>query len=104
MHIVNSRPVVWFLNEEYEDISKSHFHQVLTSPLACGTDGKKRYVLPDFRKGQVLYTKAKEWLLQNIQTFGDSFTPEQRDMFIKEAERKPAKLIHGIPDEPLRGV
>ena len=33
LHIINSRPVVWFLNEEYEDISKSHFHHVLTSPL-----------------------------------------------------------------------
>ena len=100
LHIINSRPVVWFLNEEYADISKDHFHHVLTSPLACRTDGMKRYVLPDFRKGRVLYNKAKEWVLSNIQKFSDAFTPEQRDMFIKEAERMPAKLANLYTCDP----
>ena len=100
MHIVNSRPVIWFLNEENLDINKDRFHQVLTSPLTCRIDGTKRYVLPDFRKGRRLYTKAKEWLLQNIQKFGDSFTPEQRDEYIKEAERKPAKLANLYTCDP----
>ena len=100
LHIVNSRPVVWFLNEEYADISKEHFHHILTSPLACRTDGMKRYVLPAFRKGRVLYNKAKEWVLSNIQKFSDAFTPEQRDMFIKEAERMPAKLANLYTCDP----
>lgn len=100
LHIINSRPVVWFLNDEYEVVSKDHFHHVLTSPLACRTDGMKRYVLPDFRKGRVLYTKAKEWVLSNIQKFSDAFTPEQRDMFIKEAERMPAKLANLYTCDP----
>lgn len=100
LHIVNSRPVVWFLNEEYSDFNKNSFHHVLTSPLSCRTDGMKRYVLPDFRKGQVLYIKAKEWVLDNMQKYGDSFTPEQRDMFIKEAERLPAKLANLYTCDP----
>lgn len=100
LHIVNSRPVVWFLNEEYSDVSKDSFHHLLTSPLACRTDGMKRYVLPDFRKGRVLYNKAKEWVLDNIQRFSDAFTPEQRDMFIKEAERLPAKLTNLYTCDP----
>lgn len=100
LHIINSRPVVWFLNDENEDISKDHFHHVLTSPLACRTDGMKRYVLSDFRKGRDLYTKAKNWFLFNIQRFSDAFTPEQRDMFIKEAERTPAKLANLYTCDP----
>lgn len=100
LHIVNSRPVVWFLNTEYVDISESYFHNLLTSPLACRTDGMKRYVLPDFRKGRGLYNKAKEWVMQNIKRYGSAFTPEQRDMFIKEAERKPAKLANLYTCDP----
>ena len=100
LHIVNSRPVVWFLNEEYSDISESHFHHILTSPLTCRTDGMKRYVLPDFRKGRDLYNKAKEWVLENMQKYGGAFTPEQRDMFIKEAERMPAKLANLYTCDP----
>ena len=56
LHIINSRPVVWFLNEDYADISKEHFHHVLTTPLDCRLDSMKCYVLPDFRKGRDLYT------------------------------------------------
>ncbi len=100
LHIINSRPVVWFINEEYADFNKDSFHHVLTSPLACRTDGMKRYVLPDFRKGRDLYSKAKEWVLQNIQRYGDAFTPEQRDTFIKEAERLPAKLANLYTCDP----
>lgn len=100
LHIINSRPVVWFLNGEYTDVSKDRFHHVLTSPLACRTDGMKRYVLPDFRKGRDLYTKAKNWVLDNIQRFSDAFTPDQRDMFIKEAERLPAKLANLYTCDP----
>ena len=59
LHIVNSRPVVWFLNDGDLVTKESHFHHVLTSPLACRTDGVKRYVLPDFRKGRDLYSKAR---------------------------------------------
>ena len=100
LHIVNSRPVVWFLNEEYSDISESHFHHVLTSPLTCRTDGMKRYVLPDFRKGRDLYNKAKKWFLDNMQKYGGAFTPEQRDEYIKEAERLPAKLANLYTCDP----
>ena len=38
LHIVNSRPVVWFLNDGDEVTKESHFHHVLTSPLACRID------------------------------------------------------------------
>lgn len=100
LHIINSRPVVWFLGEECTDISKDRFHQVLTSPLSCRIDGMKRYVLPDFRNGRDQYTKAKEWVLDNIQKFSDAFTPEQRDMFTKEAERLPAKLANLYTCDP----
>ena len=100
LHIVNSRPVVWFLNDGDLVTKESHFHHVLTSPLACRTDGMKRYVLPNFRKGQVLYIKAKEWVLDNMQKYGGAFTPEQRDMFIKEAERLPAKLANLYTCDP----
>lgn len=100
LHIINSRPVVWFLNDEYTDVSKDRFHHVLTSPLACRTDGMKRYVLPDFRKGRDMYIKAKEWLVQNIMKYSDSFTPDQRDMFIKEAVRLPAKLANLYTCDP----
>lgn len=100
LHIINSRPVVWFLNEEYADFNKDSFHHVLTSPLTCRIDGMKRYVLPDFRKGRDLYIKAKEWVLENMQKYGGAFTPEQRDMFIKEAERMPAKLANLYTCDP----
>ena len=100
LHIVNSRPVVWFLNEEYSDFNKNSFHHVLTSPLTCRTDGMKRYVLPDFRKGLDLYSKAKEWVLDNMQKYGGAFTPEQRDEYIKEAERLPAKLANLYTCDP----
>ena len=103
LHIVNSRPVVWFLNDGSISAlsdNKDRFYQVLTSPLSCRIDSMKRYVLPDFRKGQVLYTKAKEWVLENMQKYGDSFTPEQRDLFIKEAERQPAKLANLYTCDP----
>lgn len=100
LHIVNSRPVVWFLNDGDLVTKESHFHHVLTSPLTCRTDGVKRYVLPDFRKGRVLYSKAKEWVLENMQKYGGAFTPEQRDMFIKEAERLPAKLANLYTCDP----
>ena len=69
LHIVNSRPVVWFLNDGDLVTKESHFHHVLTSPLACRTDGMKRYVLPDFRKGRDMYIKAKEWVLDNMQKY-----------------------------------
>lgn len=101
LHIVNSRPVVWFLNDgDYYITKESHFHHILTSPLTCRTDSMKRYVLPDFRKGRDLYSKAKEWLLENMQKYGDSFTPEQRDEYIKEAERLPAKLANLYTCDP----
>ena len=100
LHIVNSRPVVWFLNEEYTAFDESHFHHVLTSPLTCSTDGMKRYVLPDFRKGRDLYIKAKEWVLENMQKYGGAFTPEQRDEYIKEAKRLPAKLANLYTCDP----
>ena len=100
LHIVNSRPVVWFLNEEYTAFDESHFHHVLTSPLACRTDGMKRYVLPDFRRGRELYSKAKEWVLENMQKYSGAFTPEQRDEYIKEAERPPAKLANLYTCDP----
>lgn len=100
LHIINSRPVVWFLNEEYADFNKDSFHHVLTSPLTCRIDGMKRYVLPDFRKGRDLYNKAREWVLENMQKYGGAFTPEQRDMFIKEAERMPAKLANLYTCDP----
>ena len=100
LHIVNSRPVVWFLNDGDLVTKESHFHHVLTNPLACRTDGMKRYVLPDFRKGRDLYNKAKEWVLENMQKYGSAFTPEQRDMFIKEAERLPAKLANLYTCDP----
>lgn len=100
LHIVNSRPVVWFLNDGDLVTKESHFHHVLTSPLACRIDGMKRYVLPDFRKGQVLYIKAKEWVLENMQKYGGAFTPEQRDKYIKEAERLPAKLANLYTCDP----
>lgn len=100
LHIVNSRPVVWFLNDGDLVTKENHFHHVLTSPLACRTDGMKRYVLPDFRKGRELYIKAKEWVLNNMQKYGGAFTPEQRDMFIKEANRKPAKLANLYTCDP----
>ena len=100
LHIVNSRPVVWFLNDGDLVTKESHFHHVLTSPLACRIDGMKRYVLPDFRKGQVLYIKAKEWVLENMQKYGGAFTPEQRDEYIKEAERLPAKLANLYTCDP----
>lgn len=100
LHIVNSRPVVWFLNEEYSDVSKDSFHHLLTSPLACRIDGMKRYVLPDFRKGRDLYNKAKEWVLENIKKYGGDFTPEQRDEYINEAARLPAKLANLYTCDP----
>lgn len=100
LHIVNSRPVVWFLNEEYTAFDESHFHHVLTSPLTCRTDGMKRYVLPDFRKGRDLYSKAKEWVLENMQKYSGAFTPEQRDEYIKEADRLPAKLANLYTCDP----
>ena len=100
LHIVNSRPVVWFLNEGDLVTKESHFHHVLTSPLTCRTDGVKRYVLPDFRKGRDLYSKAKEWVLENMQKYGGAFTPEQRDEYIKEAERLPAKLANLYTCDP----
>ena len=100
LHIINSRPVVWFLNEDYADISKEHFHHVLTTPLDCRLDGMKRYVLTDFRKGRDLYIKAKEWVLENMQKYGGAFTPEQRDEYIKEAERLPAKLANLYTCDP----
>lgn len=100
LHIVNSRPVVWFLNDGDLVTKESHFHHVLTSPLACRTDGVKRYVLPDFRKGRDLYSKAKEWVLENMQKYGGAFTPEQRDEYIKEAERLPAKLANLYTCDP----
>ena len=100
LHIVNSRPVVWFLNDGDLVTKESHFHHVLTSPLACRTDGMKRYVLPDFRKGRDMYIKAKEWVLDNMQKYGGAFTPEQRDEYIKEAERLPAKLANLYTCDP----
>ena len=100
LHIVNSRPVVWFLNDGDLVTKESHFHHVLTSPLACRTDGVKRYVLPDFRKGRDLYSKAKEWVLENMQKYSGAFTPEQRDEYIKEAERMPAKLANLYTCDP----
>ena len=100
LHIVNSRPVVWFLNDGDLVTKESHFHHVLTSPLACRTDGVKRYVLPDFRKGRDLYNKAKEWVLENMQKYSGAFTPEQRDEYIKEAERLPAKLANLYTCDP----
>ena len=100
LHIVNSRPVVWFLNDGDLVTKESHFHHVLTSPLACRTDGVKRYVLPDFRKGRDLYSKAKEWVLENMQKYSGAFTPEQRDEYIKEAERLPAKLANLYTCDP----
>lgn len=100
LHIVNSRPVVWFLNDGDSVTKESRFHQVLTSPLSCRTDGNKRYVLPDFRKGRDLYSKAKEWVLENMQKYGGAFTPEQRDEYIKEAERLPAKLANLYTCDP----
>lgn len=100
LHIVNSRPVVWFLNDGDSVTKESHFHHVLTSPLACRTDGAKRYVLPDFRKGRELYSKAKQWVLDNMQKYGGAFTPEQCDEYIKEAERLPAKLANLYTCDP----
>ena len=100
LHIVNSRPVVWFLNDGDLVTKESHFHQVLTSPLSCRIDGMKRYVLPDFRKGRELYSKAKAWVLENMQKYGGAFTPEQRDEYIKEAERLPAKLANLYTCDP----
>ena len=100
LHIVNSRPVVWFLNDGDLVTKESHFHHVLTSPLTCRTDGMKRYVLPDFRKGRDLYNKAKEWVLENMQKYSGAFTPEQRDEYIKEAERLPAKLANLYTCDP----
>lgn len=100
LHIVNSRPVVWFLNDGDYVTKESHFHHVLTSPLTCRIDGMKRYVLPDFRKGRDLYSKAKEWVLENMQKYGGAFTPEQRDEYIKEAERLPAKLANLYTCDP----
>ena len=100
LYIINSRPVVWFLNKEYTAFDESHFHHVLTSPLTCSTDGMKRYVLPDFRKGRDLYSKAKEWVLENMQKYSGAFTPEQRDEYIKEAERLPAKLANLYTCDP----
>ena len=100
LHIVNSRPVIWFLNNGDLVTKESHFHHVLTSPLTCSTDGMKRYVLPDFRKGRDLYSKAKEWVLENMQKYSDAFTPEQRDEYIKEAERLPAKLANLYTCDP----
>ena len=100
LHIVNSRPVVWFLNDGDLVTKESHFHHVLTSPLTCRTDGVKRYVLPDFRKGRDLYNKAKEWVLENMQKYSGAFTPEQRDEYIKEAERLPAKLANLYTCDP----
>ena len=100
LHIVNSRPVVWFLNDGDLVTKESHFHHVLTSPLDCRTDGVKRYVLPDFRKGRDLYSKAKEWVLENMQKYSGAFTPEQRDEYIKEAERLPAKLANLYTCDP----
>ena len=100
LHIVNSRPVVWFLNDGDLVTKESHFHHVLTSPLDCRTDGVKRYVLPDFRKGRDLYNKAKEWVLENMQKYSGAFTPEQRDEYIKEAERLPAKLANLYTCDP----
>ena len=100
LHIVNSRPVVWFLNDGDLVTKESHFHHVLTSPLTCRTDGVKRYVLPDFRKGRDLYSKAKEWVLENMQKYSGAFTPEQRDEYIKEAERMPAKLANLYTCDP----
>ena len=100
LHIVNSRPVVWFLNDGDSVTKESHFHHVLTSPLACRTDGAKRYVLPDFRKGRELYSKAKQWVMDNMQKYGGAFTPEQCDEYIKEAERLPAKLANLYTCDP----
>ncbi len=100
LNIVNSRPVVWFLNDGDLVPIESRFHHVLTSPLTCRTDGMKRYVLPDFRKGRDLYSKAKEWVLDNMQKYGGAFTPEQRDEYIKEAERLPAKLANLYTCDP----
>lgn len=100
LYIVNSRPVVWFLNDGDLVTKESHFHHVLTSPLTCRIDGLKRYVLPDFRKGRDLYNQAKEWVLENMQKYGGAFTPEQRDEYIKEAERLPAKLANLYTCDP----
>ena len=100
LYIVNSRPVIWFLNDGDLVTKESRFHHVLTSPLTCRIDGMKRYVLPDFRKGRVLYNKAKEWVLENMQKYGGAFTPEQRDEYIKEAERLPAKLANLYTCDP----
>lgn len=83
LRIVNTRPVI---NDEYVNISKDHFHHVLTSPLPCGTDGV--FLGRDLN--------VKDWVLKN----SDALTPEQRDEYIKEAERLPAKLANLYTCDP----
>ena len=87
LNIINSRPTIWYTNRAYNN----NFHNLLTSPLDSHTILEKRYLLPNIKTGQQIYQRAREWVLDNIQG-NESFTKEQRDEYIKEANCEPASI------------
>lgn len=87
LNIINSRPCIWYSNKAYND----NFHRILTSPLDSHTLLDTRYVLPHTPTGQQMLHRIREWVDENIQG-NESFTPAQRDEYIKEAMREPAKI------------
>lgn len=87
LNIINSRPSIWYTNRTYND----NFHNLLTRPLDSHTLLEKRYLLPNLKTGQQVFRRIRGWVTENIQG-NESFTPEQRDEYIKEASREPASI------------
>lgn len=87
LNIINSRPIIWFTNKVYND----SFHSLLTRPLDSHTLLEKRYILPNIKTGQIIFQRAREWVLENIQS-DEAFSAAQRDEYIKEACREPASI------------
>lgn len=87
LNILNSRPSIWYTNRTYND----NFHNLLTRPLDSHTLLEKRYILPNIKTGQQIFRKVRAWVTENIQG-NESFTKEQRDEYIKEANCEPASI------------
>lgn len=87
LNIVNSRPMIWYANRAYN----SNFHNLITRPLDSHTLLERRYLLPNVKPGQQTFRRVRDWVLEIVQN-DESFTPAQRDEYIKEASRQPASI------------
>lgn len=87
LNIINSRPSIWYTNRAYNN----NFHNLLTSPLDSHTILEKRYLLPNIKTGQQIFRSVRAWVTDTIQR-DESFTKEQRDEYIKEANCEPASI------------